>query len=166
MLRRRGFVALIAAALLSSCVHALPADLTVFLVRHAEKEKGDDPGLTAVGEARAMALASTLGRKRITAIYSTDTKRTRATAAPIAEKLGVGVEIYDAKALSIFAQMLKRERGVVLVVGHSNTTPELVTLLGGEAGKPIDEATEFDRLYRLDMEGDVVTTRVSTYGPE
>ena len=34
-----------------------------------------------------------------------------------------------------------------LVVGHSNTTPPLVELFGGDAGPPIDEASEYDRLY-------------------
>ena len=37
--------------------------------------------------------------------------------------------------------------GSHLVVGHSNTVPELVALLGGDGGPPIDEAGEYDRLY-------------------
>lgn len=52
------------------------------------------------------------------------------------------------------------------MVGHSNTTPELVSILGGEPGPPIDEASEYDRLYVLvpAPEGDTVTIR-QRYGP-
>jgi len=44
--------------------------------------------------------------------------------------------------------------GTHLVVGHSNTTPPLTELLGGEGGEPIVEATEYDRLYRVDITKD------------
>jgi hypothetical protein len=48
------------------------------------------------------------------------------------------------------------------VVGHSNTTPQLVGLLGGEAGKPIDDSREFDRLYIvvLGRTGEVTTMQL------
>jgi len=52
-----------------------------------------------------------------------------------------------------------------LVVGHSDTTSELVGLLGGEPGPPIDEPGEYDRLYvvRVGPEGSV-TTELRRYG--
>ena len=52
------------------------------------------------------------------------------------------------------------EGGRHLVVGHSNTTPELVTLLGGSPGTPIEEADEYDRLYLVEVSphGDVGST--------
>ena len=73
--------------------------------------------------------------------------RTRSTAAPLAEALGLKVRLYDPRDLEAFARRLKEEGGRHLVVGHSNTTPELVGLLGGEPGTAIDEAVEYGRLY-------------------
>jgi hypothetical protein len=39
------------------------------------------------------------------------------------------------------------------VVGHSDTTPELVKLLGGEPGSPI-APDEYDRMYILTLSAD------------
>ena len=125
----------------------------VHLVRHAEKTTDTpDPGLTPDGVARAEALADRLQGAGITAVWSTDYARTRETAAPLAVRLGLEVQLYDPRDLPGFAAQLKAapdER--VLVVGHSNTTPDLVSALGGEPGSPIDEASEYDRLYIVSL---------------
>lgn len=127
----------------------------VFLVRHAEKARsreqgrGQDPDLTEAGRQRAKALARVLASAGITRIHSTDYRRTLDTARPLAEVLGLEVEIYDARAPRAFVSQLRESPGRHLVVGHSNTTPELVKLLGGEPGTPIDEGSEYDRLYVL-----------------
>jgi phosphohistidine phosphatase SixA len=124
----------------------------VYLVRHAEKASGGkdgdkDPGLTEAGRARALALARTLGDAGIGAIHSTDFKRTRQTAAPLAERLGIAVRTYDWDELQALSAAMRAAGGRHLVVGHSDTTPELVGLLGGEPGPAIDEPSEYDRLY-------------------
>lgn len=123
------------------------APLSVFLVRHAEKMTGDDPALTAQGAIRAEALADLLDDAKIERIHSSDYKRTRETAAPLAKRLDLDVELYDPRDLPGMAARLKTEGGRHLVVGHSNTTGELTELLGGDGGDPIVEATEYDRLY-------------------
>ena len=130
--------------------------LIAYLVRHAEKAAGPDPTLTEAGQARAIALAETLRHADIDTVYSSDYKRTRETAAPIADMLAVEVQLYDPDHLEALASRLKKTGGRALVVGHSNTTPRLVWLLGGEPGSPIDEASEYDRLY-------VVTTYANPY---
>tara|TARA_R110000787_G_scaffold14348_3_gene44263 strand:- start:10817 stop:11335 length:519 start_codon:yes stop_codon:yes gene_type:complete len=165
-LSRRAFAGLVAAALLSAaCMSSPPPPETViYLVRHAEKQTGDDPSLTVEGQARAEELAQTLQQAGIKRIYSTDTARTRQTAAPLAAALGLPVELYDASDLPAFARQLAAQTGTFLVVGHSNTTPPLVEQLGGDPGTEINEAGEFDRLYVLHIRGDAVRTELRRYG--
>lgn len=136
------------------------APLTVFLVRHAEKLTGSDPALTLAGDARAEALSDLLADAKIERIHSSDYKRTRLTAAPLAEMIGVEVELYDPRDLPGIAAQLKADGGRHLVVGHSNTTGELTALLGGDGGAPIVEATEYDRLYMVTTgaDGETVST--------
>lgn len=130
----------------------------IVLVRHAEKSDDDpeDPSLTAAGRRRAEALARLLGRSGVSAVLSTDYRRTRDTAGPLARAAGLEVEIYDARRLEELARELRRRRGLVVVVGHSNTTPELVAHLGGDPGSPIAD-DEYDRLYVVHPGGEGAT---------
>lgn len=122
--------------------------LVVYLVRHAEKtDDGNDPELSEDGKRRAETLAYVLKEANLDRIYTTDFKRTRGTAMQVAKEEGIKIETYDPNDLAGFAKKLKEEGGRVLVVGHSNTTPELTKLLGGDPGPPIDEKSEYDRLY-------------------
>lgn len=122
--------------------------VTVYLVRHAEKElAGNDPALSRDGEARANALSDLLASAGITDIWSTATRRTMDTARPLADRLGLDVRLYDPRTPEAFASSLAAAGGSALVVGHSNTVPGLVAALGGEPGEPIEEAGEYDRLY-------------------
>ncbi len=125
-----------------------PATL-VFLVRHAEKadDGTDDPPLTHEGAERARTLVHVLGDAGIERIFSTHYERARATAEPLAKSLGRDIELYDPGDLEGFARQLRSARGRYLVSGHSNTTPALVALLGGDPGTEIYEPTEYDRLY-------------------
>lgn len=125
----------------------------IVLVRHAETTgTGSERPLSRTGRERAETLADRLSGLEIERILSTDTVRTRSTAEPLAQRLGLEVEIYDHERLEELAAALRRDGGRVLVVGHSNTTPDLVELLGGEAGSPIAE-DEHDRLYRVELPG-------------
>ncbi len=112
--------------LLSACASAGP---TVYVVRHAEKalDQGEDPPLTPAGALRAQSLAQTLRSTPFEAIYSTRYLRNQATAAVIAEQQRCKPIIAAPEAL---LPLLRQHRGNVLVVGHSNTVPELVRALG------------------------------------
>lgn len=155
------FAAFIGLALAACQSPSVSENGTVYLVRHAEKVTGDaamliddprDPPLTAVGQLRAEALADRLSDAGVIAIWSTDTTRTRDTARPLADRLGLDVQLYDPYDLQGFASVLKANAGeTVLVVGHSNTTPQLAEALGAEPGAPIVEASEYDRLYVVDL---------------
>ena len=152
-------------ALAGCCAN--PEPLTVYLVRHAEKiDHGDDPGLTAEGSARAAALARALGDANIEHVHSSDTIRTRDTASPAAAAWSMEVELYDPRDLPALVEKLRSMGGTHLVVGHSNTTPEAVGLLGGDPGPEIEEATEYDRLYIVTVGQDgSVDTVMDRYGP-
>ncbi|MCU7555333.1 histidine phosphatase family protein [Alteromonas sp. ASW11-19] len=103
----------------------------VYLTRHYEKNTGPDPTLTAEGVARAQQLAARLGDIPVTAIYTTPYQRTTETVTPLAEDKGLKLRHYAPDDLNAFADMLKSLPGNVVVAGHSNTTPQLVRLLGG-----------------------------------
>jgi len=139
--------------------------LQVYLVRHAEKvDQSRDPDLSGDGYLRAEELARTLADAKIEYLHSSDFIRTRLTAAPVAELFGLELELYDQNDLFSLADSLKAVGGRHLVVGHSTTTPELVELLGGDPGYPIEELKEYDRLYILTIVKGKVNTVLLRYG--
>jgi broad specificity phosphatase PhoE len=136
----------------------------IYLVRHGEKAAvGQDPDLSPQGQARAQNIAAILRRAGITAIFSTPTARTQQTAAPLARQLGITVQPYDPRAPRALVEKVRSLNGAVLVVGHSNTLPELVKLFGGAPGSDIPD-DEFDRLYQLlpGADGQVKTILLGT----
>ena len=140
----RALVALFVLAPMVSSARAQgvqPGSTTIILVRHAEKaaEPAADPALTAAGASRAEMLADLVKDAGVQAVISTQFIRTRTTAAPAAARLGLPVDVLDARltARATADSLLARHRGhTVLVVGHSNTVPAIVEALG--APKPVD----------------------------
>ncbi|UTW55120.1 histidine phosphatase family protein [Kordiimonas sp. SCSIO 12610] len=123
------------------------AQHTIYLVRHAEKQTGySDPSLTDQGKVRAEALAEYLKDKNITAVFSSDYKRTLETAAPSAEQAGVAIRKYDPRELAQMKGQLSLLKGATLVVGHSNTTPKLFNLLTGLEYSDLEEH-QYDHIY-------------------
>jgi len=132
----------------------------VYLVRHAEKaDTGKDPELTLEGKERAEELARLLKDAGVTYIWSTDYKRTRETAEPLAARLRAKVVSYDPSKLGEFATRLKSIPGRHLVVGHSNTTPGLVQALGGDPGAPMPDS-EYDRFYIVTLGQNIATIQL------
>ncbi len=136
---------------------------TVYLVRHAEKGKDDprDPSLTEEGQARAEELARVLGSAGVTHLFSTPYKRTRQTLAPLAKGLDLPVEPYDPRAVPDLLKKLGElpAGSVVVVSGHSNTTPGLYRALGGKQAADLEESPYgrvipedvYDRLYSVTL---------------
>ena len=157
MIRPRIVVSLLlAGALLAPALAAFAASAPaiVYLTRHAEKAtEGKDPDLTAPGHARARTLARMLSKAGITAIFSTPTNRTRQTALPLATQSGTEVQLYDPAKPGAMVDRARAAKGPVLVVGHSNTVPDLVKLFGGAPVAPIGDE-EYDRLYQLVIHAD------------
>jgi broad specificity phosphatase PhoE len=132
---------------------------TFYFTRHAEKDKDGtrDPNLSATGKQRAANLATQLKDKNIKAIYSTNYKRTKQTAQPLADALGLEVKIYDPNKLKALKIMLleKHKKGSVLIVGHSNTTPTLVnTFMETDKYAPLNDTDEFDKIFTVQIRKD------------
>ena len=125
----------------------------IIVVRHAEKElDGLDPKLTAAGEARADLLASMFGDAkasgRIDAIYTSPALRNRRTAAPLAARLGLAV-IASADNPKALARRVLHEHGGgrVLIVGHSDSVPQIVAALSENIDVPAIAADEYGTMY-------------------
>lgn len=122
-----------------------PIISTFYLIRHAEKDRSDstniDPELTQQGLDRAIRWAEIFDKVSINAIYSTNYERTQMTAAPIAIKKNLDVQTYDPKNLDVEAFLMDNEGFNVLIVGHSNTTPDFANkLLKMEKYEAMDDA--------------------------
>jgi len=126
----------------------------VFLVRHAEradegmaaaKAPGADPELSQAGRARADALAAMLKDAKLSSIFVTEYKRTRDTAQPLAKAIGLATVTINAND-SRLIQTVTAATGNVLVVGHSNTLPEVIKGLGITEPVSIAEG-DYDNLF-------------------
>lgn len=129
---------------------------TIVLIRHAEKQVGaiSDAPLSPEGEIRAARLAMMFGDAstfgRVGNIYVTDTRRTQQTAAGVAQRLSLAPKVIANKIeiAELARQVLKENRGGrALVVGHSNTVPEIVAALADIEDVPPIGDEEFDTLY-------------------
>lgn len=137
-MRRRFSGVASAAVLLLFCASFAFGERAIFVLRHAEKQSPSDDRsvlLSEAGRARARRLADLLRDTGVTAIFSTDTERTRATVEPLARALKLEVQLYTPRDEhgQLSPQLLIKRLpadGVVLVVGHSNTVPDLLRALG------------------------------------
>ncbi len=133
-----------------------PNSTLLILVRHAEKLSGDDPNLAPPGVRRAFLLSDILLNLPLETVYTTNFKRTKQTAQPTALRHNVPMKQYEPSNLVTLAYKLTtRYKGkAVLVVGHSDTTPELLNIL---AGKEIVERIpeyEYDHLFVMAINSD------------
>lgn len=143
-----------------------------YIVRHAEKAQestgnamhtAGNPPLSGVGEQRAKDLAERLKQEKIQHIYSTNTIRTKQTAAPTATEFSLAIESYG-KVDSGFIQQLKSLKKNTLIVGHSNTVDDLVNKLTGESILTDLPDAAYDNLYILTKKGKRLTLVQSKYG--
>lgn len=139
----------------------------VFLVRHAERADtvagaaptmGADPSLSEAGRARAASLAVMLKDAHVTTIYVTEYKRTQETAAPLAKALGITPIILTAKDTPGLVAKLKATNGNAVVVGHSNSVPDVIKGLG-IATAPVIADAEYDNLFIVTPPGRLIRLR-------
>lgn len=120
---------------------------TVYFVRHTEvaSQPPADPVLSDVGKTRAQKLAQLLEKSRIQAVYSSQFQRTILTAEPLAKQFGLAVnpltmtlspsnprEVSEGSLKQIVDKIYENSSGNVLVVGHTNTVPQAIKMLGGD----------------------------------
>lgn len=135
--------------------------ITVFLIRHAERENEprQDPPLKKEGVARSQELARLLSNAGIKAIFTSQFNRTKQTAEPLATKLGLTAtpftlksnpsnprEIAAESTAEVTNKILERAGESVLVIGHSNSIPDVIKMLGGDVVPTIDER-KFDDIF-------------------
>ena len=140
----------LAALVLTLATSFAAAEPIIFLARHAEKAKGGadpkNPELSEAGRGRAELLARMLKDAGVTAIFATEYKRTQQTAEEIARASGTQVTIVPAKDTAGLVEKLKASGGNAVVIGHSNTLPEIIKALGVEKAVEVAE-TEYDNLF-------------------
>ena len=134
---------------------------TVFLVRHAEKgdAPAQDPPLSEAGKQRAEALARLLQSAGVKGIYTSQFQRTQQTAEPLAKRLGITVspvalgvkpsnprEVTEESVRELTKKVETHAGAAVLIVGHTNSIPEVIRMLGGDIVPKIDES-KFDDLF-------------------
>jgi broad specificity phosphatase PhoE len=161
-------LAVLLAALVAARADAQSSTL-VLLVRHAEKaaQPANDPPLTPAGETRARALADMLANAGISQIISTPYERTMGTAAPLAKRLGLIIELIPipagtasaplasvdalARHVQAVADAVRRYAGeAILVVGHSNTIPAIAAALGAPRLPDLCDG-DYDQIFVLEL---------------
>jgi broad specificity phosphatase PhoE len=139
---------------------------TVILVRHAERAGGmsTDVELSDAGRCRAEALAKMLVDAGVKRIYISEVARTKQTAEPLAKKLNILPTVIPAKDLSGLVAHLRNGSpdGITLVVGHSNTVPDIIGQLGGGSVPPIAD-NEYDRMFVVTLSGENQATVITLH---
>jgi len=136
---------------------------TFYFIRHAEKDRSDpentNPELTQRGLGRAMHWAEILRDVEFDAVYSTDYNRTSMTASPTAIKQDIDIEYYDPRIIDIEQFKTDNLNRTVLVVGHSNTTPEFVNGIIGEEKYSAMADDDNGSLFMVQMANGAVTSQ-------
>ena len=184
---------LVAIVIVVSWILCLANPTTTFLiVRHAERaDASANTNLSQPGVERAAALAEVAREAGVTAVYSTDYCRTAQTAQPLATELGLPINIQPgglgfsgcAPAIAVptnplpttvntpraLVDHILSEHGdeVVMIVGHSDTVPDIVAALGQGTFDPVSISSEFDNLFIVTVRRSLVEPRLvkARYGP-
>jgi len=135
------------------------ATTTIIFVRHAEQtsHSEQDPGLSDAGRLRVAELTRQLVDADVVAgidaIYATPLRRSQETAQPLADRLDVPINAYDPEDTEqVLETILTDHKGrIILVVGHSNTVPELIANLGASKNVPPIAQNEFDNIYIISI---------------
>jgi len=157
----------------ASGVLAQKGEITIILLRHAEKDLSDDlndpdPELSAAGKERAARLVQTIKKYKPQAIYSSNFKRTRATVTPLAEQINpryrTMIQIYDHRKLDeLIPRLMESGVKTIVVAGHNSTTPALANLLVKQNKYKSLAETEYDKIWIIKIKKGKVKDEVIVY---
>ncbi|MCW8979754.1 MAG: histidine phosphatase family protein [Altibacter sp.] len=144
----------------------VPALTTYYLIRHAEKDRSDpansDPELTEAGRERAKKWRTFFSKVPLDQIYSTSYKRTQQTAMDVASDHNIPIQTYDPSTLYDEDFQRTTQGKTVLIVGHSNTTPQFVNaILGTNEFTDMDD-TDNASVYVVTVTGEQKKATVLT----
>jgi 2,3-bisphosphoglycerate-dependent phosphoglycerate mutase len=142
---------------------------TYYFIRHAEKDRSDsnneNPHLIDIGKQRAQHWNEVFKNIDFDAVYSTNYNRTQETAQPTASKNNLNLVLYDPKTIDIQKFLKDTEGKTILVVGHSNTTPDFVNrILGNKKYIDIDDSNN-SNLYIVTISGDHISDNLLYINP-
>jgi hypothetical protein len=109
------------------------ASRTVFVIRHAEREKepADDPVLTEAGRERARELVRVLAGAGVDGLYASETTRARETLQPLADSLSLVIETGEIDdPVGIARKAIVGGGSVGVIAGHSDTVLPIIEALG------------------------------------
>ena len=139
----------------------------VYLFRHAEKQiiKGEDnPELTRAGFSRSNVLAQAMADITPGLIYSSEYTRTQQTVAPLAKQWGSDIIIKTAKDPEAQVKAaLSNCNKQVIIAGHSNTIPNLISLFGVMDEIAIED-NQYGDLFIIEWENAKPKLRVEQVG--
>jgi len=135
--------------------------MIVVLIRHAERDPSGSDALSTPGKKRAAMLVSMFRDAGVSAIFTSEFNRTKQTAAPLAQALGITPKQIASNLNAARVQVLAAG-ALPIVVGHSDSVPELIGALGGPADVEITD-TEFDRMFVVTISSGSVSTLAFRY---
>ncbi len=179
----RSAVAVMALTTLAACAHGRSAAAArsgesatvVVVVRHAEKAPlpANDPVLSDIGIARAVALDASLRSTPITDVVVSHVQRTRLTAEPLISRthatlhvvpIGAAGVAAHVQAVSDTVRAIARSAGRgVLVVGHSNTVTLIVQTLGGPVTPALCDS-QYSQLFTVRLRDGQTAVSRGSYG--
>lgn len=125
----------------------------IYIIRHAEKDAGEDPRLNPQGYARSGDLERAL-KNKLDRIYINQYRRTQLTADSVRLKQKADTVYYvaDSNGDGLMKALLKYKNKdkKILIIGHSNTIPVILRRLGitdYPAGNIPDN--EYDNLFTV-----------------
>ncbi len=138
-MKRIAIVMILQLAVILATAPSALADPVIFLIRHAEQTPDAEPVLTEAGQRRAARLARQLKDAGIVAIYVTDATRTKETAAPVAQALGLTPRVVGRQDIEGLVARVRAEhpQGRVLIVNHALNVAGILRAFGHPEGIPV-----------------------------
>lgn len=136
----------------------------IYILRHTEKvdEDAENPKLSKLGVQRARYWKSVLQNVDVQRIFTTDFDRNIQTAKILGEDYSINPEIYYPLSFDVLKFINEVKGQHVLIIGHSNTIPDMVNRLVGESRYPPMSHLDYDNLFlvTINASGETSSTQL------